>query len=128
MSEENVIKGPWKKRKTNPNQKEIDEQRVRECADEFTMTVMQQMFETMKENGVDVEETSFIRDAAMIFELVQAAIYRDIAYSHSMHKFMDRFVDLVMLPDNSIETEVDYNSINALVELLEGAQDDPEIS
>jgi len=121
--------GPWKKRKTNhPDKKAIAEQRARDIADEFTMSVMQQMLGLMKDHGIDIDETSFIRDAAMIFELVQGTIYRDIEFSHSMHKFMENFVDLVMLPDNSIETEVDYNSIYSLVELLEGARDDPEIS
>ena len=125
---ENVIKGPWKKRKTNQlDEKVIAEHISRTNADEFTMSVMQQMVKMMSEHGVDIDEASFIRDTAMIFELVQAAVYRDIEFSHPMHKFVEEFVSVALHADNAIETEVDFDSINALVELLEDT-DGPEIS
>ena len=91
------------------------------------MSVMQQIVGMMSEHGVDIDEASFIRDAAMIFELVQAAVYRDIEFSHPMHKFVEEFVSVALHADNAIETEVDFDSINALVELLEDV-DGPEIS
>ena len=140
---ENVIKGPWKKRKTNQlDEKVIAEHISRTNADEFTMSVMEQMVKMMSEHGVDIDEAppqsqfflggvddaSFIRDAAITFELVQAAVYRDIEFSHPMHKFVEEFVSIALHEDNAIETEIDFDSINALVELLEGARDDPEIS
>ena len=125
---ENVIRGPWKKRKINQHDEEvIAEHRARNRADEFTMSVMQQMVGMMKEHGVDVDETSFIRDASMIFELVQGTIYRDIEFSHPMHKFVEEFVTVLIHPNNVIETEVDFDSIYSLVELSE-FHDDPEIS
>jgi len=91
------------------------------------MSVMQQMIGMMKDHGIDVDETSFIRDAAMLFELVQGTIYRDIEFSHPTHKFVEEFIHVALHADNAIETVVDYDSINALVELLEDV-DGPEIS
>ena len=124
---ENVIIGPWSKRKTNhPDKEVIAEQRARSIADEFTMSVMQRVVGMMNDHGVDTDEASFIRDTAMIFELVQGTIYRDIEFSHPTHKFVEEFVRVVLHEDNAIETEVDYASINALVELLEDV-DDPEL-
>ena len=52
-----------------------------------------QMIHTMEENGIDISENSFIRDVAMIIELVQGTIYRDMELSHPTHKFMEEFVD-----------------------------------
>ena len=125
---ENVIIGPWKKRKENlPDKKIIAEQMAIAAADKLTMSVMQQMIQMMNENDIDIDETSFIRDAAMIFELVQGTIYRDYIFSHPTHKFVEEFVHVTLLSDdNVVETEVDFDSINALVELLEDV-DGPEI-
>jgi len=120
--------GPWKKRKTNhPDKKAIAEQRALDIADEFTMSAMHQMVGMMKDHGIEIDETSFIRDAAMIFELVQGTVYRDIEFSHPTHKFVEEFVNVSIHPNNEIETEVDFDSIYSLVELLEDA-DGPEIS
>ena len=125
---ENVIIGPWPKRKENlPDKKIIAEQMARSAADKLTMSVMQQMIQMMTENDIDIDETSFIRDAAMIFEFVQGTIYRDYIFSHPTHKFVEEFVHVTLLSDdNVVETEVDFDSINSLVELL-GDVDGPDI-
>ena len=125
---ENVIIGPWPKRKENlPDKKIIAEQMAIAAADKLTMSVMQQMIQMMNENDIDIDETSFIRDVSMIFEFVQGTIYRDYIFSHPTHKFVEEFVHVTLLSDdNVVETEVDFDSINALVELLEDV-DGPEI-
>jgi hypothetical protein len=124
----NVIKGPWKKRKKNlPDKKAIAEQLARSAADDITMKVIQQMVRVMEESGIDIGEASFIRDTAMIFELVQGAVYRDIEFSHPIHKFVEEFVNVEIHPDNTIGTEVDFDYMMALVEMLED-NDGPEIS
>ena len=84
----------------------------------------------MSENGINISENTFIRDVAMIIEFVQGTIYRDMNVAHPTHKFMEEFVDLIVKPDNTVETEVDFNTITNLVDLLEDDKDDdePEIS
>jgi len=89
------------------------------------------MIHTMGENGIDISENSFIRDMAMVIELVQGSIYRDLELEHPTHKFMEEFVDVVIKTDNSIETGVDFDTIIKLVSVLEDNdedEDDPEIS
>jgi hypothetical protein len=123
-----IIQGPWKKRKINQHdEKVIAEHMSRNNADEFTVSVVQEMVRMMHEHGVDIDETSFIRDVSMIFELVQSTIYRDIEFSHPMQKFVEKFVTVSTHPNNEIVTEVAFGSIYSLVELLE-YHDDPEIS
>ena len=85
------------------------------------------MIHTLGENAIDISQNSFIRDVAMIIELVQGAIYRDLELEHSTHKFMEEFVEIVINADNSFETEVDFDTITNLVDMLED-DDDPEVS
>ena len=76
---------------------------------------------------MNIDETSFIRDAAMIYEMVQGSVYRDRKILHPTHKFVEEFVHVNVLPDNSVETEIDFDAITALADILEDI-DDPEIS
>jgi len=82
----------------------------------------------MGENGIDISDNSFVRDMSMVIELVQGSIYRDLELEHPAHKFMEEFVDITILPDNTIETEVDFDTIIKLTNILEEDDDDPEIS
>tara|TARA_R110000823_G_scaffold173317_1_gene305655 strand:- start:671 stop:919 length:249 start_codon:yes stop_codon:yes gene_type:complete len=82
----------------------------------------------MGENGIDISDNSFVRDMSMVIELVQGSIYRDLELEHPTHKFMEEFVDITLLPDNTIETEVDFDTINKLTNILEEEDDDPEVS
>ena len=66
----NIIKGPWKKRKTTPIDLDIIADEVsREEANDVCMAVMQFMVRLLAENEVDISTTSFVRDSAMIYEL-----------------------------------------------------------
>jgi hypothetical protein len=129
---ENVIKGPWLVKSGRevklPDQDIIAVQQNMQFAGELAQSLIVQMIHTMEENGIDISENSFIRDAAMIIELVQGTIYRDMKLSHPTHKFMEEFVDLVVHPDNTVETEVDFTIITELTDMLEDDDDDPEIS
>ena len=130
-----VIKGPWSGKGVRkvklPDQNIIVVQQKIEFAEELAKNLMVQMIHTMSENSIDISKNSFIRDMAMIIELVQGAIYRDLTLEHPTHKFMEEFVDVVVNTDNSIETDVDFDTIIKLVSVLEDDDeddDDPEIS
>jgi len=82
----------------------------------------------MGENGIDISENSFVRDMSMVIELVQGSIYRDLELEHPTHKFMEEFVDITILEDNTVETEVDFDTIIKLADILEEVDDDPEVS
>ena len=84
----------------------------------------------MGENGIDISENSFVRDMAMVIELVQGSIYRDLELMHPAHKFMEEFVDIMIHADNTVETDVNFDIIIKLADILEGGddEDDPEAS
>ena len=130
-SPENVIKGPWlakgERQVKLPDKDIIAVQQKLQFAGELSESLIVQMIHTMGENGIDISENSFIRDMAMVIELVQGSIYRDLELKHPAHKFMEEFVDIVVHPDNTVETDVDFTIITELTDMLEN-NDDPEVS
>ena len=126
-----MIKGPWLVKSGRevklPDKDIIAVQQDMQFAGELAQSLIVQMIHTMEENGIDISENSFIRDVAMIIELVHGTIYRDMDLIHPTHKFMEEFVEIVINADNSFETEVDFDTITNLVDMLED-DDDPEVS
>ena len=127
---DNVVKGPWSEKSGRevklPNKDIIALQQDMQFAGELAQSLIVQMIHTMEENGIDISENSFIRDVAMIIELVHGTIYRDMNLIHPTHKFMEEFVEIVINADNSFETEVDFDTITNLVDMLED-DDDPKV-
>ena len=85
------------------------------------------MIHTMNENGIKVGKNDFIRDVAMIIELVKGTLYRDMGLQHPTQKFMEEFVEIVNDTPEEIETDVDFDTITALAKLLED-DDGPELA
>ena len=69
--------------------------------DDLTQELMVSMIHQMGENGIDVSEKSFIRDMALIIEMIKSTLYRDMGYKHPLQAFTQTFVDLVIEPDNT---------------------------
>ena len=128
-----MIKGPWLAKSGRevklPDEDVIALQQDIQFAEELTQSLMVQMIHTMSENGIDVGTKDFIRDMAMLIELVKGSLYRDMKMVHPTHKFVEEFVD-IMESGDTFETEVDFNTIVELANLVEGddEEDDPEIS
>ena len=129
---ENVIKGPWPVKSGRevklPNEDIIAMQQNIQFAEELTQSLMVQMIHTMSENGIDVSAKTFIRDMAMVISLVNGSIYRDMGMAHITQKFMEEYVDIHDDDGGSYETEVDFETIVELANLIEDDDDDPEIS
>ena len=129
---ENVIKGPWLAKSGRevklPDTDVIAMQQDIQFAEELTQSLMVQMIHTMSENGIDVSAKTFIRDMAMVISLVNGSIYRDMGMAHITQKFMEEYVDIHDDDDDgSYETEVDFETITTLTNLIED-DDDPEVS
>ena len=130
---ENVIKGPWLAKSGRevklPDTDVIAMQQDMQFAEELTQSLMVQMIHTMSENGIDVSAKTFIRDMAMVISLVNGSIYRDMGMAHITQKFMEEYVNIHDDDDDgSYETEVDFETIVELANLIEEDCDDPEIS
>ena len=127
----NVVKGPWPVKSGRevklPNEDIIAMQQNIQFAEELTQSLMVQMIHTMSENGIDVGAKTFIRDMAMVISLVNGSIYRDMGMAHITQKFMEEYVNIDEEDDGSFETEVNFETIVELANLIED-DDDPEVS
>jgi len=126
-----VIKGPWPAKSGRevklPDTDVIAMQQDIQFAEELTQSLMVQMIHTMSENGIDVSAKTFIRDMAMVISMVNGSIYRDMGMAHITQKFMEEYVDIHDDDGGSYETEVDFETIVELANLIED-DDDPEVS
>ena len=127
-----MIKGPWPAKSGRevklPDADIIAIQQNIQFAEELTQSLMVQMIHTMSENGIDVSAKTFIRDMAMVISMVNGSIYRDMGMEHITQKFMEEYVNINDDPDDgSYETEVDFETIVELANLIED-DDDPEVS
>ena len=126
-----MIKGPWLAKSGRevklPDTDVIAMQQDMQFAEELTQSLMVQMIHTMSENGIDVSAKTFIRDMAMVISLVNGSIYRDMGMAHITQKFMEEYVDIHDDDGGSYETEVDFETIVELANLIED-DDDPEVS
>lgn len=126
-----MVKGPWPVKSGRevklPDEDIIAMQQNIQFAEELTQSLMVQMIHTMSENGIDVSAKTFIRDMAMVISLVNGSIYRDMGMAHITQKFMEEYVDIHESDDDSYETEVNFETIVELANLIED-DDDPEVS
>ena len=126
-----MVKGPWPVKSGRevklPNEDIIAMQQNIQFAEELTQSLMVQMIHTMSENGIDVSAKTFIRDMAMVISLVNGSIYRDMGMAHITQKFMEEYVNIDVEDDGSFETEVNFETIVELANLIED-DDDPEVS
>lgn len=126
-----MVKGPWPVKSGRevklPNEDIIAMQQNIQFAEELTQSLMVQMIHTMSENGIDVSAKTFIRDMAMVISLVNGSIYRDMGMAHITQKFMEEYVNIDEDDDGSFETEVNFETIVELANLIED-DDDPEVS
>ena len=127
-----MIIGPWSGKGVRkvklPDKDIIELQQKTEFAEELGKSLIVQMIHTMSENNIDISKNSFIRDMGMIIEMLHGTISRDLGLEHPTHKFMEEFVDVVVNNvDNSVKTDVDFDTIVKLANMLED-DDDPEIS
>jgi hypothetical protein len=122
------VKGPWSVksgREVNlPDPAILALHQDMYFAEELTQSLMVQMIHTMSENGIDVGEKEFIRDVAMIIEMVKGSIYRDMGFDHPTHMFMEEYVDIIINEDNTFETEVDFDTIIKLADMLDDEDED----
>ena len=115
--EQNVIQGPWPKTRRKvkiPDETAIELQEKLAWAEDLTQTVIVQMMHTLNENGIDISEKAFVRDAALLIELTKGCIYRSMGLKHPTQGLFENLVELTVDIDNSVGTEVDMSLIEAI--------------
>ena len=125
--EQNVIQGPWPKTKRRvkvPDETAIELQEKLAWAEELTQTVIVQMMHTLGENGVDISEKSFVRDAALLIEMTKGSIYRSLDLKHPTQGLFESLVELTVDIDNSVATEMNEEVLEEYYKLFGDDDDD----
>ena len=134
MSEENktqsaeVIQGPWKKssnvkRKIKLADDAIKLQENIDFVNNLTQTVIVQMIHTIRENEINVEKDSFVRNMSFIIEMVRAALLKEKSLNTNMTKIMDILFETIFNSGGNID---DLKLI--IDEIREDNDDDPEVA
>ena len=128
--ENNVIKGPWRKRKVVvQNEEELLRQEEIEFCEELSSKLMMDMIHTMSDNEVDIGERDFSRDLAVLIEFMKALLYRDAGLEYPLHDFVDTFTETTIELDNSHRTVIRMDKLIEAMELMKMDEDyDPEVS
>ena len=112
MSEENekqsakIIQGPWKesKRKVKlPDKDVIELQETVDFINDLTQTLMVQMIHTIKENEINVEEDSFVKNMSFIIEMVRATLLKEMSLKTNMTKIMDILFEIIFNSSSDID-------------------------
>jgi len=115
MSEKNdkkqsakIIYGPWKGVKIKADQtyeNAIELQNIKETVnfvDDLTESLIIQMIYGIKENGIDVEQESFIKNMSFIIEIVQATLLKEMSVDNNMIKMVGILFEMLFNADSDI--------------------------
>ena len=132
MSEENekqsakIIQGPWKesKRKVKlPDKDDIELQETVDFINDLTQTLMVQMIHTIKENEINVEEDSFVKNMSFIIEMVRATLLKEMSLNNNMTKIMDILFEIIFNSSSDID-----NFKSAIIKMREEDNNGPEMA
>tara|TARA_Y100001951_G_C11234227_1_gene236447 strand:+ start:510 stop:908 length:399 start_codon:yes stop_codon:yes gene_type:complete len=132
MSEENekqsaeIIQGPWKesKRKVKlPDKDAIELQETVDFINDLTQTLIVQMIHTIKENEINVDTDSFVRDMSFIIEMVRATLLKEMSLNTNMTKIMDILFEIIFNSGSNID---DLKAV--IYKMREEDNNDPEMA
>ena len=112
MSEENekhsaeIIQGPWKesKRKVKlPDKDAIELQETVDFINDLTQTLIVQMIHTIKENEINVEGDSFVKNMGFIIEMVRATLLKEMSLNTNMTKIMDILFEIIFNAGSNVD-------------------------
>ena len=127
----NVIKGPWKKRPVKiPSTDEIA--KIEDdiaFIEELGEGVLMQMIYTMRENGIDISKTDFMRDVGFISESIKSALYRQFNMGHPISKFVERISEVKTEKDEltgeeQVITHFSVSKLDELVEIMKNTEEE----
>ena len=121
-----IIQGPWKesKRKVKlPDKDAIELQETVDFINDLTQTLIVQMIHTIKENKINVEEDSFVKNMSFIIEMVRATLLKEMTLKTNMTKIMDILFEIIFNSSSDID-----NFKSAIIKIREEDNNDPELA
>ena len=132
MSEENekqsaeIIQGPWKesKRKVKlPDKDAIELQETVDFINDLTQTLIVQMIHTIKENEINVDGVSFVKNMSFIIEMLRATLLKEMSLNTNMTKIMDILFEIIFNSGSN------FDDLKAVIyKMREEDNNDPEMA
>ena len=132
MSEENekqsakIIQGPWKESKRKVKLPDIDAIELQETInfiDELTQTLIVQMIHTIKENEINVDGDSFVKNMGFIIEMLRATLLKEMSLNTNMTKIMDILFEIIFNSGSN------FDDLKAVIyKMREEDNNDPEMA
>ena len=126
-----IIQGPWKelKRKVKlPDKSVIELQKTIKFVDDLTESLIIQMIHSIKENGIDVEEESFVKNMSFIIEMVRATLLKEMSLNTNMIKIMDILFEIIFNSDCELKSNIDNLKLTMDKIKEEEYNDSPELA
>ena len=88
-----------------------------------------QMIYTMRENGIDISKTDFMRDVGFKSESIKSALYRQFNMGHPISKFVERISEVKTEKDEltgeeQVITHFSVSKLDELVEIMENTEEE----
>jgi hypothetical protein len=61
-------------------------------ADQLTEALIVQLVHSLNDNGLKVNDPTFVKDLSFVIESIKSSIYRDLDIKHEMQPLVDKFM------------------------------------
>ena len=114
-----IIQFPISPSRVNDNVR-IDNtgQEIREnvlFADNLTEGLIVNFVHNMEQNGIQVDDTEFIRDVAFLMEFFKSTIYRDLGMEHPMQDLVDLMI-VAKREDGRVTSTISLPKLERMIE------------
>ena len=92
---DNIIKFPkrfkGKRKVVKPDENLLRLNEDISFADQLTEALIVQLVHSLNDNGLKVNDPTFIKDLSFVIESIKSSIYRDLDINHEMQPLVDKF-------------------------------------
>lgn len=85
-------------------------------ADNLTEGLIVNIVHNMQENGLETNDTEFVRDISFLIEFIKSTIYRDLGMEHSMQDLVDLVVTTTRGEDGHLKSSINLPELERIIE------------
>jgi hypothetical protein len=128
-----IIKGPWKQTANTPSKIEIDEanEHAKQLVfcDEVSHACVLTILETLVQNGVDTDDSSFIRDITFVGESIKATILSTFGLQHPIQELIEYTTGFEVDPDkddSQLDCQINHKAITDMINSYTNIMEPPD--
>ena len=95
-----------------PTERQEEDQQIHKFIEELTEQLSMTILAIFQENVVHMKGDNFLRDLAVVIEVVKSLLYRDFGKEHPMQKLTDTLTSIVTLNNGQRITDINYSKLS----------------